>query len=81
MTETIQTPGGFVRVQGTEARVCQMIASRQQLGIKKYGTTVANNPLTHRQWLQHALEEALDLAIYLQRTIEEIDAQEQKPCE
>lgn len=80
MTEAIQTPGGFVRVQGTEARVCQMIASRQQLGIKKYGTTVANNPLTHRQWLQHALEESLDLAIYLQRTIEEIDAQEQKPC-
>jgi hypothetical protein len=81
MTEPVPTPEGFVRVEGTEARVCHMIASRQQLGIKKYGTTVANNPLTHRQWLQHALEEALDLAIYLQRSIEEIDAQEQKPCE
>ena len=80
MTKAIRTIGGFIRVEGTEARVCEMIATRQQLGIKKYGTTVANNPLTHRQWLQHALEEALDLAIYLQRTIEEIDAQEQKPC-
>ena len=58
---------------GTEARVCDLIAKRQQLGIKKYGTAVANNPLTHRQWLQHALEEALDMAVYLQRSIEEID--------
>lgn len=76
MTETIETKGGFVRVEGTEARVCQMIASRQQLGIKKYGQTVEQNPLTHRQWLQHALEEALDMAVYLQRAIEEIDAKE-----
>lgn len=37
---------------GTEARVCEMIASRQRLGIAKYGQTVANNPLALRQWLQ-----------------------------
>lgn len=80
MTETIQTPGGFVRVEGTEARICQMIASRQQLGIKKYGTTVERNPLSLRQWLQHALEESLDQSVYLQRAIDEIDAKEQKPC-
>lgn len=81
MTHSIySTVGGFIRVEGTEARVCHMIASRQQLGIKKYGQTVANNPLTLRQWLQHALEETLDKAVYLQRAIEEIDAQEQKPC-
>jgi len=59
---------------GTEARVCDLIAARQRLGTAKYGTTVAANPLTHREWLQHALEEALDLSIYLQRTIEELDA-------
>lgn len=58
---------------GTEARVCEMISQRQALGIAKYGTTVANNPLELRQWLQHALEETLDKAIYLQRAIEQID--------
>ena len=56
--------------QGTEAAVCQDIADRQQLGINKYGTTVSNNPLKRRQWLQHAYEEALDQAIYLKRLIE-----------
>lgn len=59
---------------GTEARVIAMIAERQELGIRKYGQTVAENPLTLREWLQHALEETLDKAIYLQRAIEEIDA-------
>ena len=35
------------------------------------------NPLTLRDWLQHALEESLDHAIYLQRAIEELDKQPQ----
>lgn len=61
-------------VTGTEARVCALIAKRQQLGIKKYGQTVEENPLYIREWLHHALEEALDMAIYLARAIEEIDA-------
>jgi len=54
---------------GIEALVCDDIAKRQQVGITKYGTTVADNPLTHQQWLQHAYEEALDLAIYLKRAM------------
>lgn len=61
---------------GTEGRVCEFIAERQALGIAKYGTTVSANPLVLRQWLQHGLEEALDLAVYLQRSIEELDAQQ-----
>lgn len=59
---------------GTEARVCQLIAARQQFGVSKYGTTVSANPLVMRQWLQHGLEEALDLAIYLQRSIDDLDS-------
>lgn len=58
---------------GTEARVCADIAERQALGIRKYGTTVEDNPLTLRQWLQHAYEETLDQAVYLKRAIEELD--------
>lgn len=58
---------------GTEARVCEDIARRQTLGVKKYGTTVENNPLTRKEWLTHAYEEALDLAVYLRRSIEEME--------
>ena len=60
-------------LSGTELRVCRLIAERQMRGIGKYGTTVAANPLTLRDWLQHALEESLDHAIYLKRAIEELD--------
>lgn len=57
---------------GTEAAVCRDIAERQEKGIQKYGTTVADNPLTLVEWLQHAYEETLDQAIYLKRAIEEL---------
>ena len=63
---------------GIEANVCLDIGSRQEMGIAKYGTTVADNPLSLRQWLQHAFEEALDQAIYLKRAIAEIDAQDER---
>ena len=54
--------------------VCEEIARRQQMGIAKYGTTVADNPLPLREWLQHAYEETLDKAVYLRRAIAELDA-------
>ena len=72
---TLDTTGGFARVTGTEARVCEMIAARQRLGVAKYGMTVAGNPLELREWLQHQLEELLDAAIYCQRAIEQLDKQ------
>ena len=58
---------------GTEARVCLDIMVRQQRGIAKYGTTVEDNHLTLKEWLQHAYEETLDQANYLKRAIVEID--------
>lgn len=61
---------------GTEAAVCADIAKRQAHGLAKYGVTVAENPLTLREWLQHAYEETLDEAVYLRRSIDEIDAQQ-----
>lgn len=54
-----------VLVSGVEAEVCIEIARRQQFGIAKYGTTVDANPLSLMQWVQHAKEEAMDLAVYL----------------
>ena len=63
----------MIKPSGTEQRVCEDIAMRQHLGVSKYGTTVEKNPLTLREWLQHAYEECLDQAVYLKRAIEEMD--------
>ena len=61
---------------GTEAMVCGDIVRRQQTGIVKYGTTVQDNPLSLREWVQHAYEECLDQAVYLRRIIQELERKE-----
>jgi hypothetical protein len=42
---------------------------REERGLMKYGTTVDRTDLTQAQWMQHAYEEALDLAIYLKKVM------------
>ena len=69
----LETEGGFIRVSGTEKRVCEDISRRQVAGIQKYGTTVEENPLTLREFLNHQYEELLDAAIYCRRAIEIMD--------
>ena len=59
--------------EDTESLVIADILKRQKLGVAKYGTTVAQNPLDLRQWLQHAYEEKLDDAVYMKRAIQELD--------
>lgn len=61
------------KASGIELLVMADIARRQQLGIAKYGQTVADNPLDLRTWLAHAYEEALDLAVYLRMSIDELE--------
>lgn len=46
------------------------LTSREELGLKKYGHTLDRKDLSHRDLLQHGLEEALDLANYLQASIQ-----------
>lgn len=58
---------------GIEAKVCADIAARQLLGMNKYGVSVQDNPLTLRQWLEHAYQESLDQAIYLRRAMQQLD--------
>ena len=54
----------------------ELLLQRSIVGLHKYGTTVNDNPLSRKQWLQHALEEALDLANYLQKLIQEENKEE-----
>lgn len=42
---------------------------REERGLKTYGTTMDRKDLTETQWLNHAYEEALDLALYLKKLI------------
>lgn len=44
---------------------------REERGLSKYGTTMDRKDLTTKEWLQHAYEEALDLAVYLKKLINE----------
>lgn len=51
-----------------------LLRQRSTVGVQKYGTTLADNNLPLRSWLNHALEEALDQANYLQAAMAEIDS-------
>lgn len=68
----LATEQAEVGVVDIERLVCHDITKRQQIGITKYGQTVADNPLPLKQWLQHAYEECLDQSIYLKRAMEEL---------
>ena len=50
-----------------ESAVCEDIKARQRKGVVKYGTTVADNPLSRQEWLEHLYQELLDAAIYTKR--------------
>lgn len=65
-----------VAVDPNVQKVIEQMRARAQVGLKKYGVTTFDNPLTLKQWLQHALEETMDQAVYLQAAIEQIDRQE-----
>jgi hypothetical protein len=59
-------------VEAVRARLHQ----RSQVGIAKYGTTTARSDLSLFDWANNSLEEALDLAVYLQRVIVGIESGE-----
>lgn len=52
-----------------EYRVCAKITQRAALGKEKYGTTMERVDLSSLEWLIHAQEEAMDLAVYLEKLI------------
>ena len=59
-----------------EEQVCFKILKRSEVGKNKYGTTMERKDLSKLEWLKHAQEEAMDLAVYLQKLI---DIEESKP--
>jgi hypothetical protein len=53
-----------------EDKVCEKIQKRASVGLKKYGVSMEDEQLSRLKWLIHAQQEAMDLAIYLQKLIE-----------
>jgi len=64
--EIKQTDDYYVKDEVTKNVMLDM-AERSRKGYKKYGTTLHEN--NHQNMLQHAYEEALDMAQYLKKEI------------
>lgn len=56
----------------------KLLLDRSNVGIEKYGVTLEQSGLSVREFAQHALEESLDHANYLQAIIMTLDNQQQK---
>jgi len=47
-------------------KICEKMINRSNMGIKKYGDTMANANYGLISGIDNAIEEALDLAVYLE---------------
>ena len=55
-------------------RVIKKFQDRSAVGIKKYGTTLADNPEAHElYWLKHLQEELMDAVNYLEAHIKQLE--------
>tara|TARA_R100001015_G_C4573765_1_gene131395 strand:+ start:185 stop:490 length:306 start_codon:yes stop_codon:yes gene_type:complete len=55
-----------------EDSVAKKIQERAEVGKNKYGVTMERTDLNNIEWLIHAQEEAMDLAVYLERIIQDM---------
>jgi hypothetical protein len=65
----------FVSIDNKDSvvyRIAHLLKNRSETGIRKYGTTLDRTDLTIKEWIEHAIEEALDLALYLERVKNEL---------
>ncbi|AII38084.1 hypothetical protein ACSHUH_05705 [Bacillus subtilis] len=53
--------------------IISKLNAQQEKGLAKYGQPVHINAYDLRGWLQHALEETLDHAVYLEAAIQSLD--------
>ncbi len=55
-----------------------LLGSRSNVGIKKYGVTLDRTDLKPSEWAQHLLEELLDASAYVLRLKKELQQLESK---
>jgi len=66
----METSNGSGAAIECEESVIQKIRLRRDAGRRKYGAAMERTDLTKLEWLRHAQEEAMDLAIYLEKLIQ-----------
>jgi len=54
------------------------LASRAEVGLNKYNTTMDREDLIASEWVQHAYEECLDMALYRKRLRKDMLAMEEE---
>ena len=64
------------RPMNTTERLCELMRQRHDRGLVKYGTTVDRTDLSEAEWIQHAIEEMLDGAAYLQRLKDKLEGRQ-----
>ena len=52
--------------------VINRLKDRARIGFQKYGTDLDRNDLITEQWIEHAIEEALDFSLYLTKLKEQM---------
>jgi hypothetical protein len=66
----------FVSIDNKDSvvyRIAALLKTRSETGIRKYGTTLDRTDLSVKQWIDHAIDEALDHALYLQKLKDELN--------
>jgi len=58
--------------------VIDRMRSRSEVGMKKYGVTMMRDDVSTVEWIDHAIEELLDGAIYLERLKLDISSKSQR---
>lgn len=53
--------------------VRQKFLTRSQLGIQKYQTTLDRKDLSVTDWIEHAIQESMDLTLYLTKLKKELN--------
>ena len=54
----------------------ELLKTRAEVGLRKYGVTTERSDTSLVEWVQHAIEEACDLAVYLQRIKSDLERTE-----
>ena len=59
-------------------RVVDKFVGRSDVGYKKYGVTLEDDPSEMLEWLNHLQEELMDAVLYLQKAKETYETQSSK---
>jgi hypothetical protein len=65
----------FVSIDNKDSvvyRIATLLKNRSETGIRKYRTTLDRTDLEVKQWIDHAIEESLDHALYLMKLKDEL---------